>query len=121
MRNLEGYSLQREKLASLGTMAAGLAHELNNPAAAEQRAVAHLQQTTNDVQSLLCQLSRSLDKNQTEHLEAASNDAVERVASAPQPDHLERSDRAHNPLGPSEIARSAAAGEYIVTILNILQ
>ena len=27
MRNLEGYSQQREKLASLGTMAAGLAHE----------------------------------------------------------------------------------------------
>ena len=29
MRNVEGYSQQREKLASLGTMAAGLAHELN--------------------------------------------------------------------------------------------
>ena len=28
----------RERLASLGTMAAGLAHELNNPAAAASRA-----------------------------------------------------------------------------------
>src|SRR6185503_15604539 len=34
LRNFEGYSQQREKLASLGTMAAGLAHELNNPATA---------------------------------------------------------------------------------------
>ena len=46
MRNLEGYSQQREKLASLGTMAAGLAHELNNPAAAARRAAAHLRETT---------------------------------------------------------------------------
>ena len=34
----------RERLASLGTMAAGLAHELNNPAAAAQRAAAQLQE-----------------------------------------------------------------------------
>lgn len=32
----------RERLASLGTMAAGLAHELNNPAAAAKRAAADL-------------------------------------------------------------------------------
>ncbi len=58
MRNLEGYSQQREKLASLGTMAAGLAHELNNPAAAARRAAAHLQETTDKAQALLCQLSK---------------------------------------------------------------
>ena len=52
MRNLEGYSQQREKLASLGTMAAGLAHELNNPAAAARRAAAHLQETTDQSANL---------------------------------------------------------------------
>ncbi len=36
---------QREKLMSLGTMAAGLAHELNNPASAARRAAEHLSAT----------------------------------------------------------------------------
>ena len=92
VRTLEGYSVQREKLASLGTMAAGLAHELNNPAAAAQRAAAHLQRTTDNVQCLLCELSRTLDHDQMEHLAARSDDALQRLA--PPLDHLERSDRA---------------------------
>jgi signal transduction histidine kinase len=40
MRQVTAMEQNRERLASLGTMAAGLAHELNNPAAAAQRASA---------------------------------------------------------------------------------
>jgi signal transduction histidine kinase len=40
VHDVEGMLQQREKLASLGKLAAGLAHELNNPVAAGSRAVA---------------------------------------------------------------------------------
>jgi len=94
MRNIEGYSQQREKLASLGTMAAGLAHELNNPASAARRAAAHLRETTDKAQTLLCQLSKVLGHDQWHQLALASQEAAERLARAPALDHIERSDRA---------------------------
>jgi signal transduction histidine kinase len=42
MRGLNQRESSRERLTSLGTMAAGLAHELNNPAAAARRAASDL-------------------------------------------------------------------------------
>ncbi len=93
MRNVEGYTQQREKLASLGTMAAGLAHELNNPASAARRAATHLGETANKAQSYHCQLSRLLDSTHWQHLLNAELEAYEKLAGASVLDHLVRSDR----------------------------
>ena len=93
LRNLEGYSSQRQKLISLGTMAAGLAHELNNPAAAAKRAAAQLQQTVQNVQSLICELGQHLKAEHWEHLLHAEQDAVLRLNATAPLDSVARSDR----------------------------
>src|SRR5207248_8022341 len=43
LRSTESLLRERDKLAGLGTLAAGLAHELNNPAAAIRRSVSSLE------------------------------------------------------------------------------
>jgi signal transduction histidine kinase len=118
VRNMEGYSLQREKLGSLGTMAAGLAHELNNPAAAAQRAAAHLQETTDKIQTLFCQLTRTLEHDQMRHLVTASQDALERAMKVPALDHLERSDRADEVAAWLENRDVASAWELAPVFVN---
>jgi signal transduction histidine kinase len=53
MTRVTAIEQNRERLASLGTMAAGLAHELNNPAAAARRAAADMAEALDVVSSTI--------------------------------------------------------------------
>lgn len=71
VRSMDTLSRQRESLIALGTMAAGLAHELNNPASATARAVEALQETADALLSSLVRLAeRSLLADQFIALES---------------------------------------------------
>ena len=52
LRSMESTLREREKLAGLGTLAAGLAHELNNPAAAASRSARALADAVRAAESL---------------------------------------------------------------------
>jgi signal transduction histidine kinase len=85
---------QSEKLATLGKLSAGLAHELNNPAAAAQRGAAQLQSTISHLQSTHLKLGElNLTDAQLESLLALDKLAGERARKPADLDTLARSDR----------------------------
>ena len=85
---------QRERLLALGSLSAGLTHELNNPAAAALRATASLRDRVAGMRHKLALIAVGpYDRATLETLIKLQEDAVEHVAKAPTLTPLEASDR----------------------------
>jgi signal transduction histidine kinase len=83
----------RERLASLGTMAAGLAHELNNPAAAARRAAADLVESLDVLGSTIGHFVESgVERNEAQELVDLQREAMTRQAELGVLDALDAAD-----------------------------
>ncbi len=84
---------QRERLLALGSLSAGLTHELNNPAAAAVRATSSLRDRVAHMRQKLKMIAGGAwDRSQLETLIQVQERAVEMVAKAPELSPLETSD-----------------------------
>ena len=85
---------QRERLLALGSLSAGLTHELNNPAAAAVRATSTLRDRVAGMRHKLALIAAGpYDRATLETLIRLQEDAVEHVAKAPNLTPIEASDR----------------------------
>ncbi len=129
IRGLESFVRTREKMAALGTLSAGLAHELNNPAAALVRVLKDVQPAMQELQRMnLVYGQQQVEDEHTDEWLVVRDRGFEAIAN-PTKDPLEQGDREDaltdwlEDYGVAEawkLAEPLAAGEVEPAILNRL-
>jgi signal transduction histidine kinase len=94
LQEIQNQLIMQEKMASLGKLSAGMAHELNNPAAAAQRGAAQLQALFVQLRDAYLKIDAlKLEKNQIDKVIALGQLAGESANRPDDADALSRSDR----------------------------
>ncbi|MFL5817298.1 MAG: ATP-binding protein [Conexibacter sp.] len=93
LSRLSAREQHRERLAALGTMAAGLAHELNNPAAAANRAASDLIDAIKAIGTALdAFVEAGVEREEAEQLLRLQREALDRAATCTALDALDAAD-----------------------------
>lgn len=93
LRENQVHLSQSEKMAQLGTLTAGVAHELNNPAAAVRRSADQLIDATKKLDAAYAHISRlGFDDQQWQILNSLAEKAHKSADSPPEMDALTRND-----------------------------
>jgi signal transduction histidine kinase len=93
MSRLAGAEQNRERLESLGTMAAGLAHELNNPAAAVKRAASDMADALDVIGATLGEfVEAGVERADAQRLVALQHEALARAKKRTKLEGLDAAD-----------------------------